>query len=172
MGRTFSLVHCRMSPTSSPGQYRMAWGWVGLFAMALTLSACATPISVIQVDSQTAQRALTRNVLSAGEPSPFSQIVLNRANVYEQFAENPEAAARMIVEQGLTVRDAEMLAAKPARAGSTRKPRPGKDADTIALEKALSEIPALREQFWADVRVSGQGEELNNELEKAGPVAD
>ena len=70
----------------------MARGWIGLFAMALTFSACATPISVIQVDSQTAQRALTRNVLSAGEPSPFSQIVLNRANVYEQFAENPEAA--------------------------------------------------------------------------------
>jgi succinate dehydrogenase / fumarate reductase, flavoprotein subunit len=40
------------------------------------------------------------------------------------------------------------------------------------LEKALSEIPALREQFWADVRVSGQGEELNNELEKAGRLAD
>jgi len=70
----------------------MARGWVGLFAMALTLSACATPISVIQVDSQTAQRALTRNVLSAGEPSPFSQIVLNRANLCERFAEDPEAA--------------------------------------------------------------------------------
>jgi succinate dehydrogenase / fumarate reductase flavoprotein subunit len=40
------------------------------------------------------------------------------------------------------------------------------------LEKALSEIPALRERFWAEVRVSGQGEELNNELEKAGRVAD
>jgi pimeloyl-ACP methyl ester carboxylesterase len=92
MGSTVSVVHFRVSKTSSPGRLRMARGWIGLFAMALTLSACATPISVIQVDSQTAQRALTRNVLSAGEPSPFSQIVLNRANLYERFAEDPEAA--------------------------------------------------------------------------------
>ena len=70
----------------------MARGWIGLFAMALTFSACATPISVIQVDSQTAQRALTRNVLSAGEPSRFSQIILNQADLYARFAEDPEAA--------------------------------------------------------------------------------
>jgi pimeloyl-ACP methyl ester carboxylesterase len=44
------------------------------------------------VDSQTAQRELTRNVLSAGEPSRFSQIILNRADLYARFAEDPEAA--------------------------------------------------------------------------------
>ncbi len=40
------------------------------------------------------------------------------------------------------------------------------------LEKALSEIPALREEFYADVRVLGDGETLNQSLEKAGRVAD
>jgi succinate dehydrogenase / fumarate reductase, flavoprotein subunit len=39
------------------------------------------------------------------------------------------------------------------------------------LEKALSEIPALREEFWKDVRVLG-GPGLNQSLEKAGRVAD
>ena len=39
------------------------------------------------------------------------------------------------------------------------------------LEKALSEIPALREEFWKDVRVLG-GNSLNQSLEKAGRVAD
>jgi succinate dehydrogenase / fumarate reductase flavoprotein subunit len=39
------------------------------------------------------------------------------------------------------------------------------------LEKALSEIPALREQFWKDVRVLGDGP-MNQSLEKAGRVAD
>ena len=39
------------------------------------------------------------------------------------------------------------------------------------LEKALSEIPALREEFWKDVRVLG-GNPLNQSLEKAGRVAD
>ncbi|MDX1659531.1 MAG: fumarate reductase/succinate dehydrogenase flavoprotein subunit [Nitriliruptorales bacterium] len=40
------------------------------------------------------------------------------------------------------------------------------------LEKALSEIPALREEFWKDVRVPGSGDTLNSSLEKAGRVAD
>ncbi|HEX9505286.1 MAG TPA: fumarate reductase/succinate dehydrogenase flavoprotein subunit [Acidimicrobiia bacterium] len=40
------------------------------------------------------------------------------------------------------------------------------------LEKALSEIPALREEFHADVRVLGEHESLNQSLEKAGRVAD
>ena len=39
------------------------------------------------------------------------------------------------------------------------------------LEKALSEIPALREEFWKDVRVLG-GPALNQSLEKAARVAD
>ncbi len=36
------------------------------------------------------------------------------------------------------------------------------------LEKALSEIPALREEFWKDLRVLGEAETLNQSLEKAG----
>jgi succinate dehydrogenase flavoprotein subunit len=39
------------------------------------------------------------------------------------------------------------------------------------LEKALSEIPALREEFWKDMRVLG-GPALNQSLEKAARVAD
>ncbi|MEO0480611.1 MAG: fumarate reductase/succinate dehydrogenase flavoprotein subunit [Planctomycetota bacterium] len=40
------------------------------------------------------------------------------------------------------------------------------------LEQALQEIPALREEFWQNVRVPGSGEDFNQELEKAGRVAD
>jgi succinate dehydrogenase / fumarate reductase flavoprotein subunit len=40
------------------------------------------------------------------------------------------------------------------------------------LKRALAQIPALREQFWHDIRVLGTGEELNQSLEKAGRVAD
>ena len=40
------------------------------------------------------------------------------------------------------------------------------------LKHALKLIPELREQFWNDVRVLGSGDELNQELEKAGRVAD
>jgi len=40
------------------------------------------------------------------------------------------------------------------------------------LEKALVEIPKLREEFWKDVKIPGSETELNPELEKAGRVAD
>src|SRR5271165_6929555 len=40
------------------------------------------------------------------------------------------------------------------------------------LKTALEKIPALREQFWKDVRVLGDGDEINQSLEKAGRVAD
>jgi succinate dehydrogenase / fumarate reductase flavoprotein subunit len=41
-----------------------------------------------------------------------------------------------------------------------------------SLRKALGEIPALREEFWKNVRVLESGEEVNQSLEKAGRVAD
>ncbi|OQA94692.1 MAG: Fumarate reductase flavoprotein subunit [Bacteroidetes bacterium ADurb.Bin217] len=40
------------------------------------------------------------------------------------------------------------------------------------LEKAITEIQALRKEFWADVRIPGSPNELNVELEKANRVAD
>ncbi|MGH8933102.1 MAG: fumarate reductase/succinate dehydrogenase flavoprotein subunit [Egibacteraceae bacterium] len=48
----------------------------------------------------------------------------------------------------------------------------GMARDQSGLEKALSEIPALREEFATDVRVLGDGETLNQSLERAGRVAD
>ncbi|MDW8308019.1 MAG: fumarate reductase/succinate dehydrogenase flavoprotein subunit [Verrucomicrobiales bacterium] len=41
-----------------------------------------------------------------------------------------------------------------------------------SLESALKRIPELREEFWQNVRVTGTGEELNQDLEHAGRVAD
>jgi succinate dehydrogenase / fumarate reductase flavoprotein subunit len=48
----------------------------------------------------------------------------------------------------------------------------GMARNASGLKQALSEIPALREQYWRDVKVLGTGEELNQSLEKAGRVAD
>ncbi|MDQ1382848.1 MAG: succinate dehydrogenase / fumarate reductase, flavoprotein subunit [Actinomycetota bacterium] len=41
-----------------------------------------------------------------------------------------------------------------------------------SLSKALSEIPAIREEFWKNVCVLGENESRNQSLEKAGRVAD
>jgi len=40
------------------------------------------------------------------------------------------------------------------------------------LKQAITEIQALKEEFWKDVRVPGKLNEFNQELEKAGRVAD
>lgn len=40
------------------------------------------------------------------------------------------------------------------------------------LKEAIAEIQALREEFWKDVRVPGSQDGMNQELEKAGRVAD
>ncbi len=48
----------------------------------------------------------------------------------------------------------------------------GMERTADGLHHALREIPRIREAFWADVRVPGDGQDLNQELEKAGRVAD
>jgi ParB family chromosome partitioning protein len=59
---------------------------------------------------------------------------------------NPETTAKKIVDQGLTVRDVERIAqseASGANDDSPRKMKAEKDADTKALEKALSDVIGL-----------------------------
>ena len=48
----------------------------------------------------------------------------------------------------------------------------GMARNEAGLKKALSLIPALREEYWKNVRVLGANEEFNQTLEKAGRVAD
>jgi succinate dehydrogenase / fumarate reductase, flavoprotein subunit len=48
----------------------------------------------------------------------------------------------------------------------------GMARNKAGLEEALRKIPALREKFWHDVRVPGDGEDFNQSLERAGRVAD
>ena len=62
-------------------------------------------------------------------------------------AQDPAGLARRIVEEGLSVRQAEALAQEPARApgGGARPSTPAqKDADTLALEKTLSDATGLK----------------------------
>ena len=40
------------------------------------------------------------------------------------------------------------------------------------LKTALAKIPVLREEFWKNVNVMGEGEDFNQSLERAGRVAD
>ncbi len=48
----------------------------------------------------------------------------------------------------------------------------GMSRDKSGLEQALQKIPPLREEYWNSVKVPGDGEGLNQSLERAGRVAD
>lgn len=85
-----------MNPTRAPDRNWPARGVWALLVMALTISACATPISVTRVDPREVHRDLTRNVLSAGEPSQFTEIVVNRADLQGKFDKDPEATLRTL----------------------------------------------------------------------------
>lgn len=58
---------------------------------------------------------------------------------------DPESVAKRIVAQGLTVRDVERLAQREAETTEApeKTPKPEKDADTRALEKALADVLGL-----------------------------
>ncbi|HEX5553498.1 MAG TPA: FAD-binding protein, partial [Chitinophagaceae bacterium] len=48
----------------------------------------------------------------------------------------------------------------------------GMSRNAKGLQEAIGEIRTLREAFWKEVRIPGNADELNPELEKAGRVAD
>ena len=70
---------------------RITYPCLGLL-LSIFLAACATPITVTRVDTRTTYQELTRNALSAGQMSTYSEIILNRANLAERFKADPEAA--------------------------------------------------------------------------------
>ncbi len=70
-------------------------------------------------------------------------------------SQDPAAVAKQIVAGGLTVRDAEAMTARPT--ATPRKSTPKrKDADTVALERALSDATGLK--VTIDHRSNGTGE--------------
>ncbi|MEA2114207.1 MAG: fumarate reductase/succinate dehydrogenase flavoprotein subunit [Thermodesulfobacteriota bacterium] len=48
----------------------------------------------------------------------------------------------------------------------------GMSRDKAGLSKALAKIPEIREEFYENVYIPGNGQELNQSLERAGRVAD
>ena len=58
------------------------------------------------------------------------------------------------------------------RLGKVMWEKCGMARNAEGLKEGIAEIRKIREEFWANVRVPGKPNELNQELEKAGRVAD
>lgn len=92
-------------------------------------------------------------------------------------ANNPAAVA---TEKEVRERTEKLLAIKGTRSvdsfhrelGLLMWEKCGMARTEAGLKEALERIPKIREEFWKNVRVLGEGQELNQSLEMAGRVAD
>jgi pimeloyl-ACP methyl ester carboxylesterase len=71
---------------------RLRWFWLFLLLAATILAGCQTPVGVARVDSEIVNEQLTRNVLSAGVPSPTTDIALHVLDLTDAYFNDPRAA--------------------------------------------------------------------------------
>ena len=74
---------------------------MGLLCLLLLVSACATPIGVARVDTQSVYRSLTASVLSTGRPSAATEQVLVRNGLAQRFQDDPEATLAALRGSGV-----------------------------------------------------------------------
>jgi len=88
-----------------------------------------------------------------------------------EFAQAEENVAAL-VRRLMSVKGREPVNHFHKRLGQIMWNNCGMARTKAGLEKALQEIPRLREEFWAGVNVPGSAADLNQALERAGRVAD
>jgi succinate dehydrogenase / fumarate reductase flavoprotein subunit len=76
------------------------------------------------------------------------------------------------IEKLLTVNGKQTVTSFHKRLGKIMWDYSGMSRNEEGLKKALKLIDELKEEFWKDVKVPGTNDEINQELEKAGRVAD
>ena len=95
------LLLLSLQPSSYAGETENVWTtlrcpirtrWLALAmsaGLALLAAGCATPIGVKRISPQDANRALTANVLTTGEPGATAQEFLYRLNLSDKYREDP-----------------------------------------------------------------------------------
>jgi succinate dehydrogenase / fumarate reductase flavoprotein subunit len=77
-----------------------------------------------------------------------------------------------LINKFLTIKGTKSVESFHKRLGLIMWNKCGMARNKQGLTEAISEIQALRREFWSDVRVLGSADEMNPDLEKAGRVAD
>ncbi len=82
------------------------------------------------------------------------------------------AEQNALITKFLTIKGTKSVESFHKRLGLIMWDKCGMARNKQGLTEAIAEIQALREEFWRDVRVLGEANEFNPDLEKAGRVAD
>jgi len=98
---------------------------------------------------------------------PGSRPATDRAE-FKQAEENVTAMNRRLLDN----RGRQPVSHFHKRLGQIMWKNCGMARTKESLTHALSAIPELRERFWKEVKVVGSGQDLNQQLEAAGRVAD
>jgi succinate dehydrogenase / fumarate reductase flavoprotein subunit len=92
-------------------------------------------------------------------------------------ADNPECAksvadVKAVGEKLLDINGKRTVTEFIRELGSLMWENVGMARSEASLTEALKKIPAIREEFWKNVKVTGAGAEMNQQLENAGRTAD
>jgi succinate dehydrogenase / fumarate reductase flavoprotein subunit len=85
---------------------------------------------------------------------------------------NAEEASRARTDRLLAIKGKRTVTSLHRELGKLLWEKCGMSRNEAGLKQALNRIPALREEFWNNVNVTGKNGELNQDLEYAGRVAD
>jgi len=83
-----------------------------------------------------------------------------------------EEAVRTLTNKLLSIKGKRTVTSLHRELGKLLWEKCGMARTEAGLKEALQRIPALREEFWKNVNVTGENGELNQNLEYAGRVAD
>ncbi|MCB9033553.1 MAG: fumarate reductase/succinate dehydrogenase flavoprotein subunit [Chitinophagales bacterium] len=90
---------------------------------------------------------------------------------HEAFVE-AEKEVQDRINKLLSIKGTESVESFHKRLGKIMWEKCGMARNAVGLKEAIEEIKALRKEFWQNVRVMGDANSFNPELDKAGRVAD
>jgi succinate dehydrogenase / fumarate reductase flavoprotein subunit len=86
--------------------------------------------------------------------------------------EEAEKNVRERIETLMSIKGKQTIESLHKRLGKIMWDKCGMARNAKGLEEAIQEIRQLRKEFWSDVKIPGNINEFNPELDKAGRVAD
>ncbi len=119
----------------------------------------------------------TLGVYLSGEVSRMSAEKDKADSIDKLKVNHPEfekalAEQNALINKFLSIKGTKSVESFHKRLGLIMWDKCGMARNKQGLTEAIGEIQALREEFWKDVRVLGEANEFNPDLEKAGRVAD
>lgn len=100
------------------------------------------------------------------------EIRTNAIPVTHPAFEEAENSVRTRLEKMMSINGKQTVESFHKKLGKIMWDKCGMARNADGLKTAITEIQALKKEFWNDVRIPGEINELNPELDKAGRVAD